>query len=97
MAKQDNLDPQTRDLVRFAAAIAQGYEPELRDRVGPLRASQVPAAWVEELLLQSVLMVGYPRALIAFAVLCIALGPWLLRSLSEFATRTISQMSTLGH
>ena len=35
MAKQDNLDPQTRDLVRFAAAIAQGYEPELRDRVGP--------------------------------------------------------------
>jgi 4-carboxymuconolactone decarboxylase len=68
MAKQDNLDPQTRDLVRFAAAIAQGYEPELRDRVGPLRASQVPTEWVEELLLQSVLMVGYPRALIAFAV-----------------------------
>ena len=68
MAKQDNLDPQTRDLVRFAAAIAQGYEPELRERVGPLRASQVPAAWVEELLLQSVLMVGYPRALVAFTV-----------------------------
>ena len=39
MAKQDNLDPQTRDLVRFAAAIAQGYEPELRERVGPLRSS----------------------------------------------------------
>jgi 4-carboxymuconolactone decarboxylase len=68
MAKQDNLDPQTRDLVRFAAAIAQGYEPELRDRVGPLRSSQVPVPWVEELLLQSVLMVGYPRALIAFGV-----------------------------
>jgi 4-carboxymuconolactone decarboxylase len=68
MAKQDNLDPQTRDLVRFAAAIAQGYEPELRERVGPLRSSQVPTQWVEELLLQSVLMVGYPRALVAFAV-----------------------------
>ncbi|MBA2626376.1 MAG: carboxymuconolactone decarboxylase family protein [Gemmatimonadales bacterium] len=68
MAKQDNLDVQTRDLVRFAAAIAQGYEPELRDRVTPLRGSQVPAEWVEELLLQSVLMVGYPRALIAFSV-----------------------------
>ncbi|MEO6056288.1 MAG: carboxymuconolactone decarboxylase family protein [Gemmatimonadales bacterium] len=66
MAKQDSLDPQTRDLARFAAAIAQGYEPELRERVGPLRSSQVPAQWVEELLLQSVLMVGYPRALIAF-------------------------------
>lgn len=68
MAKQDQLDTQTRDLVRFAAAIAQGYEPELRERVGALRSSQVPPAWVEELLLQSVLMVGYPRALIAFTV-----------------------------
>lgn len=68
MAKQDNLDPQTRDLVRFAAAIAQGYEPELRERVGPLRSSQVPAVWVEELLLQSTLMVGYPRSLVAFGV-----------------------------
>ena len=68
MAKQDSLDPQTRDLVRFAAAIAQGYEPELRERVAPLRNSQVPVEWVEELLLQSVLMVGYPHALIAFTV-----------------------------
>jgi 4-carboxymuconolactone decarboxylase len=67
-AKQDSLDPQTRDLVRFAAAIAQGYEPELRERVGPLRSSQVPVQWVEELLLQSVLMTGYPRALVAFSV-----------------------------
>ena len=68
MSKQDGLDLQTRALVQFAAAIAQGYEPELRERVGPLRSSQVPAVWVEELLLQSVLMVGYPRALIAFTV-----------------------------
>ena len=67
-AKQDNLEPQTRDLVRFAAAIAQGYEPELRERAGALRLSQVPAAWVEELVLQSVLMVGYPRALVAFTI-----------------------------
>ena len=65
MAKQDNLDAQTRDLVRFAAAIAQGYEPELRERVGPLRSSQVPVQWVEELLLQSLLFVGYPRARVA--------------------------------
>jgi alkylhydroperoxidase/carboxymuconolactone decarboxylase family protein YurZ len=68
MSKQDSLDPQTRALVRFAAAIAQGYEPELRERAGPLRSSQVPVVWVEELLLQSVLMVGYPRALIGFTV-----------------------------
>lgn len=68
MSKQDSLDPQTRDLVRFAAAIAQGYEPELRERVAKLRSTQVPVAWVEELLLQSVLMAGYPRALIAFSI-----------------------------
>jgi 4-carboxymuconolactone decarboxylase len=68
MSKQDSLDPQTRDLARFAAAIAQGYEPELRERIGKLRSSQMPAGWIEELLLQSVLMVGYPRALIAFTV-----------------------------
>src|SRR5690606_11574344 len=30
--------------------------------------SQVPVVWVEELLLQSVLMVGYPRALVALTV-----------------------------
>jgi 4-carboxymuconolactone decarboxylase len=68
MAKHDVLDPQTRDLVRFAAAIAQGYEPELRDRATTLRTASVPTAWVDELLLQSILMVGYPRALLAFGV-----------------------------
>ncbi len=68
MAKQDSLDAQTRDLVRFAAAVAQGYEPERRERVGPMRQSQVPAEWVEELLLQSLLFVGYPRTLVAFGV-----------------------------
>jgi 4-carboxymuconolactone decarboxylase len=68
MSKRDSLDPQTRDLVRFAAAIAQGYEPELRERVEPLLGSRVPSVWVEELLLQSLLMVGYPRALIAFTI-----------------------------
>ena len=58
MAKQDSLDTQTRELVRFAAAIAQGDEPELRERVRSLRMAQVPVAWVEELLLQSILMCG---------------------------------------
>jgi 4-carboxymuconolactone decarboxylase len=67
-SKRDNLDPLTRDLVRFAAAVAQGYEPELRESVDLLRAAQVPPEWVDELLLQSILMVGYPRALIAFGV-----------------------------
>lgn len=68
MAKQDSLDVQTRELVRFAAAIAQGDEPDLRERVRALRMAQVPVVWVEELLLQSILMCGYPRALVAFGV-----------------------------
>ena len=67
MAKQDQLDAATLNLVRFAAAIAQGYEPELRERAAACKTGAVPPAWVEELLLQSVLMVGYPRALVAFA------------------------------
>ncbi len=34
--------------------------------------------------------------LVALAILCIALGPWVIRSLSDFAVRMISQMGTLG-
>lgn len=65
MSKQAQLDQPTLHLVRFAAAIALGDEPELRDRANGCRMNQVPVPWVEELLLQSVLMVGYPRTLIA--------------------------------
>ena len=48
MAKQDSLDLPTRELVRFAAAIAQGDEPDLRERVRAVRMAQVPVVWVEE-------------------------------------------------
>ncbi len=36
-----------------------------------------------------------PKIIIVAAV-TIALGPWLLRSLSEYATQIITQMGTLG-
>ena len=68
MPQQNQLDPPTRCLVALAAAIAQADEGELRERVEAARGQGVPVAWVEELLLQSVLMVGYPRALIAFGI-----------------------------
>ena len=68
MRKQDALDPPTIALVRLAAAVAQGYEPEVRERMQDVRRATVPDPWVEELLLQSVLMAGYPRALMAFAL-----------------------------
>jgi flagellar biosynthetic protein FliQ len=53
-------------------------------------------------LLQSVtsiqeMTLTFAPKLIALAVLCIALGPWLLRSLSEFATRILTQMGTIAH
>jgi 4-carboxymuconolactone decarboxylase len=61
------LDEATSALIRLATAIAQGDEKLLRRVIAECRAVEVPAGWVDELLLQSVLMVGYPRALIAAA------------------------------
>ena len=63
-----SLDPQTLALVRIAVATATGDESKLRDRMIASRAAGVPPLWVEELLLQSFLNVGYPLALVAFGV-----------------------------
>jgi 4-carboxymuconolactone decarboxylase len=60
-----SLDDQTRELIGFAAVIARGREGELRAGVARLLAARVSAVWVEELLLQSLLMTGYPRTLVA--------------------------------
>jgi 4-carboxymuconolactone decarboxylase len=60
-----SLDDATRALVGLAAAIAQGEEPDVRIRIAEATAQSVPHAWVDELLLQSVLMVGWPRTLVA--------------------------------
>lgn len=62
------LDEATSSLIRLAAAIAQGDPKLLRRVVADCRAVEVPGRWVDELLLQSVLMVGYPRALVAVGV-----------------------------
>jgi 4-carboxymuconolactone decarboxylase len=67
-SKTPLLDPQTAALVRVAAAVAQGRIPELQARLAAARAADVPALWIEELLLQSMLVVGYPLALVAFGV-----------------------------
>jgi 4-carboxymuconolactone decarboxylase len=69
------LDPQTLALVRIAAATATGDETKLRDRMVAARAVHVPAQWVDELLLQSFLNVGYPLALVAFGVWRSVAGP----------------------
>lgn len=69
------LDAQTATLVRVAAAVAQGDDALVRKRMIAARAVHVPAAWMEELLLQSLLNVGYPLTLVAFAVWRDVAGP----------------------
>jgi 4-carboxymuconolactone decarboxylase len=69
------LDPKTRTLVRVAVAIAKGDDVALRERLQAARGAGVPALWIEELLLQSLLNVGYPLTLAAFAVWRDLAGP----------------------
>lgn len=66
--EQDDLDPPTHALVRLAVAIAFA-DPEITtDCARMAMASGMPLAWGDELILQSVLMVGWPRALVAAEV-----------------------------
>lgn len=60
----DVLDAPTRALVVLAAAIAAGGTTRLEAACRAAVEAGVPSLWVDELLLQSVLMVGWPRALI---------------------------------
>src|SRR5919198_3508514 len=72
-----SLDPQPLALVRIALATATGNETKLRDRMVAARAVHVAPQWVDELLLQSFLNVGYPLALVAFGVWRGVAGPLL--------------------
>lgn len=56
------LDDPTRRLVRIAAVLAGGSEQDVREA---LVASQphTPPQWIEELILQTYLFAGFPRAL----------------------------------
>src|SRR5881296_632163 len=69
------LDPPTAALVRVAAALAEGKIAVLQQRLAAARAAAVPDLWIEELLLQSLLVVGYPLALVAFGVWREITGP----------------------
>src|SRR2546428_12747862 len=69
------LDAKTVALVRAAAALAEGKIAELKQRFVAGRAAGVPDLWVEELLLQSLMLVGYPLALVAFGVWREVTGP----------------------
>src|SRR3989442_11733389 len=73
--ERDALDPATTALVRVASAVAEGKLEVLRDRFVAARAARVPDRWIGELLLQSLLVVGYPLALVAFGVWREVQGP----------------------
>src|SRR5439155_13088739 len=74
--EMSKLEPRTVALIRVATAIAKGDEAQLRERMTVARAAQVPAEWMEELLLQSLHNVGYPLTLMAFGVWRELAGPW---------------------
>ncbi|HEX5181461.1 MAG TPA: carboxymuconolactone decarboxylase family protein [Gemmatimonadaceae bacterium] len=57
------LDNATRGLVELAAAIAADGEMALRNAMARAAAARIDPDWVEELILQSHLFSGFPRAL----------------------------------
>jgi 4-carboxymuconolactone decarboxylase len=59
------LDGPTRVLVRVSAVVAGGAENEVRAALTEGQRD-VPHPWIEELLLQTYLFAGFPRALNAF-------------------------------
>lgn len=61
----ERLDAQTRALVVLAAAIAAGDAPRLDAACRDALEAGTRPQWIDELLLQSVLMVGWPRTLVA--------------------------------
>lgn len=86
-----HLDRPTVALVRLAAAIANGADAALRARARAAIEAQVPMLWVDELLLQSILMVGYPRALTAAGVWREAVGV-AAESLEDGADRGLADL-----
>lgn len=57
------LDEATRELVRLAAVISSGTEAEIRGAMSRVADGDVPAVWIEELILQTYLFAGFPRGL----------------------------------
>lgn len=57
------LDAATRELVELSIVIAVAREPQLRAGMQRAAHANVPPTWVEELILQSYIFVGFPRAL----------------------------------
>lgn len=59
----EGLDAATRGLVELSIVIATAREPELRAGMRRAVEARVDPEWVEELILQSYIFAGFPRAL----------------------------------
>jgi len=64
----DVLDAPTEGLVRVAFALPFATETELGEAMRRAREAGTPALWLEELLLASLLYVGFPRGIVAWTV-----------------------------
>ena len=62
------MDRETEVLLRLAVAIAQGDEARTAERSREAVAAGIGALWVDELLLQSAQVIGYPRTLVGAKV-----------------------------
>jgi len=62
MGSREALDVETRTLVRLAGIVSAGTEPQLREGLAQAAGACRPE-WVEEVVLQSYLFAGFPRAL----------------------------------
>ena len=69
------LDAGTRALVALAAHIATGAEAAIEAAGSACLAAGVPPLWVDELLLQGLLMLGWPRTLNAARIWRRLAGP----------------------
>src|ERR1035437_4861434 len=72
------LDGATAALVRQSARITSGSEEEIRAGFAECAAAKVSQRWQEELVLQSYLFAGFPRALNAARAVSPALDEWMI-------------------
>jgi 4-carboxymuconolactone decarboxylase len=58
-----SLDEPTTALVRLSAVVTAGTEVDVRSALTACTTAATPDGWIEELILQSYLFAGFPRAL----------------------------------
>ena len=63
MSRLEALDAATAALVRLSARITGGTETDVREGLAECGEKRTPERWIEELVLQSYLFAGFPRAL----------------------------------